>query len=925
MEGLAVLLGLIALAIPVLLIVLLVWVTGLAKRLRALEDRLAALQARPEAAPLPPGKREAPPAPPEPVDTTVAGPAEDAGPSTAGVKEPAARPAASEPPRQSAFRPPKAIVMRAENARALADWFKANWIYAVSAVSLAFAGLFFVQYGIETGLLQPPARVAAALVFGAALVIAGEVIRRRWGDREDAATALIPSVFSGAGIVTLFGAVLAALHLYALIGPATALAGLIAVAGLAVVLGWYTGPLLAAIGLLGSTAAPFLVGGESDTPWLFYGYFGLVVAVGLAIDAGRHWAWVSVLTLAAIYPAGALLYLGAGYPEAFSALLVWVVLASMAIPLFTLAPAHGGAATIESFFRGRPRGWPAFPTRLVAASVAASVAGLVWVGLDAGGWIPTGEDNAVRLDTLPVWLVFAALGVVFLALVFWADTAEALEDLAALPAAAIVALPVLLAIYERPFHEAFVTLRVAPEGTPIPPTIYLLVAVAGAVALLAAWRSWRGARWPVAWGAGAALVPPAMIAGLEITWQPAAVLGAYPWALTANLVAAAMTALALIFARRDGDTRPRVAGFALAALALIAFALALILTETALTLSLAVTTAAAAALDRRFTLRPLAAAVQIGAVIVGWRLVFDPGIDWAIDAPIQEIALAFGGTIAALGGTLWLLHPLGRPMAKAVVESAAWSLAAVFASILLFRGIEAVAPMQGEPTHWYLGLLAVIWFSTAAAQLWRAGAGGALRSVRFGLAGLFAVIGFVMLGVGATLFNPALEGTSDNLVRGLIGINTLIPAYLLPALLLTGVAWRFGILRRPLRLGLAATAGLLSTLWLFLAIRHAWRGDAMSDPGFTDPELYTYTIALLVIGGGLLWQAIARRSALLRMIAMGVIALTVAKVFLVDMSGLVGLLRVFSFLALGLALAGLAFLNRWAAGHIEEDGNEERA
>ena len=46
---------------------------------------------------------------------------------------------------------------------------------------------------------------------------------------------------------------------------------------------------------------------------------------------------------------------------------------------------------------------------------------------------------------------------------------------------------------------------------------------------------------------------------------------------------------------------------------------------------------------------------------------------------------------------------------------------------------------------------------------------------------------------------------------------------------------------------------------------------------------------------------------------MTVIALAIAKVFLFDISGPTGLLRVFSFLALGLALAGLAWLNRWTA------------
>ena len=53
-------------------------------------------------------------------------------------------------------------------------------------------------------------------------------------------------------------------------------------------------------------------------------------------------------------------------------------------------------------------------------------------------------------------------------------------------------------------------------------------------------------------------------------------------------------------------------------------------------------------------------------------------------------------------------------------------------------------------------------------------------------------------------------------------------------------------------------------------------------------------------------------SFLLRRIALGVIGLTAAKVFLVDASGLTGLTRVVSFAGLGLSLAGLAWLNRWA-------------
>ena len=93
--------------------------------------------------------------------------------------------------------------------------------------------------------------------------------------------------------------------------------------------------------------------------------------------------------------------------------------------------------------------------------------------------------------------------------------------------------------------------------------------------------------------------------------------------------------------------------------------------------------------------------------------------------------------------------------------------------------------------------------------------------------------------------------------------------------------------------------------------------DRREIRGVKQPELYTYTVALMLLGAVLLYQAIAAKSVLLRRIAMGVIAITVAKVFLLDASGLTGLTRVISFAGLGLSLAGLAWLNRWA-GQVSE-------
>ena len=105
-------------------------------------------------------------------------------------------------------------------------------------------------------------------------------------------------------------------------------------------------------------------------------------------------------------------------------------------------------------------------------------------------------------------------------------------------------------------------------------------------------------------------------------------------------------------------------------------------------------------------------------------------------------------------------------------------------------------------------------------------------------------------------------------------------------------------------------AGLYGATYLIYETRRLFRGDNLAVRGVTDGELYAYTVLMLVTSIVLLLLAYKRRSVSLRKLAMAGVGLTIAKVFLVDMSGLSGLTRVFSFMGLGLALLGLTWLNR---------------
>jgi uncharacterized membrane protein len=435
--------------------------------------------------------------------------------------------------------------------------------------------------------------------------------------------------------------------------------------------------------------------------------------------------------------------------------------------------------------------------------------------------------------------------------------------------------------------------------------VTVLAAGALGAAALAAPRALAAAGGAgLAWTVGVAVLPAASLVLLELLWRPAAVLGAGQWAAHAMAVAAALTLFAERLARADAPDRRRAAVATLGALTMVSFALIVVLSAAALTLALAAMVLFAAVLDRRFGLPLLAVFVQAGAAVLGWRLFVDPGLGWALDAPLGELVLAHGGTIALLAAARAVLTARARPGALVAAEAAAWSFAAVLAAALVVR---ALAPAH-QDSHWGVSLVGLVWLIAALAQLHLMKAAGALQLPRLVLALVFALPAMAFGLVAAGPLNPLFD--PGETVLGPPILDTLFLAYGLPALALAAAAARFGHLPPAARIAGAALAGALGALWLGLEIRRAWQGDVIALPGVLDGELYSYTVAMLVVSVVLLFAAFARRSVAVRRLAMAGIGLTVAKVFLVDMSGLAGLFRVASFLGLGLSLAGLAWVNR---------------
>lgn len=810
--------------------------------------------------------------------------------------EPTPTPEAVELTPQEPEKPPHerstAFVFKPELRANVTAWLQKNWFFAVAAVSFALAGIFLVQYGVEKGLLSPALRVTGAIVLGLILVGAGEFVRRKLGGDEEGSFALLPSAFSGAGLVSMFAGILAARTMYGLIGAEVAFVGLAMTGVLAVVLGWFYGPLLAIVGVFGALAAPFLVGGDSDVSHFLHFYFAGIAAVALTIDAIKRWAWLSALGLIGAYGASGLLQLGNGFELYFVAFALITAGLSVAIPVRRLIPDHSGPRISQTPIGKAQAGHKhsEFPTRIAAGAFIASTA---FVGMAY-----LGEPSIF-------WLALTSLVILLIGAVFWMHSAIALRDLAYLPAAAGLAIIVVDGISGGVVQQSWIDDRARPELDFASPIMAVLLVGALLTSLAFAWRSAQNKelRLPDA-GVGAAFAPLVAVAA-EMFWEPSYVLGSGNWAIYLAVIAIAMTVLAERFAKKDGEDRLRTAMFALSAISMLSFVLIVMLGSFALTLALAVMVAAAAWMGRQFNLPLFDRYVQVGVVVVSWRLVLDPGLFWAFEAPLWQVFAAYAGAILLFVAAYFAKRPTALKGVGVMLESAIWSLAGIFASLLLIRYFDA-QPEQSEFV--VVSLVGLIWLISAANQFYRLRSGPELRRLRIVLGSIYSVAGVGFLGVSVFPLNPLADYSSP--VTGPLIVDGLAAAYLLPAMLLTVAGLRFRHLPILMRRVVGGAGVLLGALYVGLEIRRWWQGDDLSVSGVLDGELYSYTIAMMLAAIALLVLAFVRQSAVLRKLALVAIGLTVAKVYLIDMSGLDGLLRVVSFLVLAMVLAAMAWVNR---------------
>lgn len=838
----------------------------------------------------------------------------------------------------------------------------------VGGAALAIAGYFLVRLAIESGLLTPAVRVLLATSFGFALLAAGEgAARLRWVSEDRRVT----QALSGAGIATLYAAIYLAGSHYGLVGPVAAFVLLAAITIAALALSLRRGAAVALMALVGGFATPLLAGSHGQAILPLIAYLGLLSAGLFGLAVARGWLWLALTAAAGSLIWSGLLIATAANGDALAAggfALLLAVAATLTVGASGGARAGGvlralpivvGAAELALLIVAAGFGGGAWSLHLllsaasiilawreprlvsaVAAALALSALALAGSALYASAGIAVaagigmallfgGAGHALgRRSRGGAW--WAGIGAAGLALPFlalWTARPELLPD-------AVWSALALLAML-APLHLAWRSRAAARAAPPFDPV--LAISATTAAAFLAA---------ALAGLVPVLLVPACILAGTLALAQGGRRIGdggllrlslvtgvcaLPPWLLLEGAIDAFARVAAMLPAvgpvqsieallvpalLLGGIAQAHSAGRARDALRIVAAvagtaAVAAIVPPGWRPLVLAMATAATGEAIRR-GLAPRALLPIAGAATLLWAVALCGGVLAAVAGSLGGERLLLPLLPVPLDAVRAALLP--APLIALAVWRAAdprWrrqllagaGIAAAAGLYVLWKQVFRIADPSAFVAHGFLerALLTQAIFAAGWATATRGGVWA--RAAR----ALTIVAALRVLWLDLAVFDPALV---DQAV-GAWPIANLVTLHFLAAALWIERAWRAESPGRGRMLALAALVAVAAGGTL-LMVRQAFHGSLLVAGPVGRPEFYGYSAGGVLLAVALFARGAGLRDRPLRSAGLGMLTLMVLKVFLVDAAALGGLLRIASFLGLGVTLIAIG----WAYGRL---------
>ncbi len=746
----------------------------------------------------------------------------------------------------------------------------------IGGIALVFAGFFLVRYTIEAGLLGPGARSVIATCFALLLIAISEFGGKlpKVGEAFKADPRVAQSL-AGAGVATLYGTLYMAAEIYGLIGVGTAFTLVVVVTIIAFVLALRHGPPTALMGLVGGFAAPWVAGmTAANLPSLLL-YLAVFIAALFGLAIWRRWLWLLVLAS------------GGGALWSFAMLFT----AQSDFSLLGLFILVSGAGALFAFTRF-------------------SETNSYWREL--GRYAPTALALLQLAMLLPKmrfsalgWGFYAALSVVTI-LLAWRERRMVPMVIAAL----LLAIAPLAVAWDGEAYR-----QITPAITL---GIALLFGLAGHAAVL------RDREPKLAW-AGIGLAAPVLcwfasyfaypIEKELSLWGYAALAAALPAAWLAwnrhqrqetgaiQLMASAIAAMMLLIAAKQFSTGGDWDGVLIMAIAFGLSAWALVTGDRGV---------------RRLAIVPLAAAM-IWAVGSSYKFILALNVSLFEQISVYEYLPSVTDAVKTtlLPATMMLAMLWPRIFAMgARTRMVTWAVGGAGLVAMIWLLAKQVAGIESPSDFIRLAfaeravfthiLFAGSWFAlsqVAARPQWPS-----LKWIGWALAAtaIFRVVWFDLL-----LLNPAFVAQSvgpipiANLASGHMAL-TAIWLWLLSKQMPTEGKGK----AMPLTLQILSLGAMIATI--LATVRQLMQGSIMAKGYIDTGENYLYSVGLLALSIAWLARGMLAGSRLLRLAGLSLLTLVTLKVFLIDAAALTGVLRILSFLGLGIALIGIG----WAYGRV---------
>jgi len=763
-----------------------------------------------------------------------------------------------------------------------------RWVVWIGGLTLALGGFFLVRYSIEAGLLGPGVRTTLGGLFALALLGAGEWTRRQQSIAEIEALPIanIPAILTAAGTAVAFATVYAAYALYDFLAPATAfvLLGLVALGTLAAAL--LHGPALAGLGVAAAFVTPVLVSSDQPDYWALYIYLAIVTAAAFALARIRLWRWLAITTIAfALFWTLPCLDCGPSMiaPHLFHVIAGFVLAALLVVTGFAFGPAAGGER-VELISSGALAAYLFGAALIVLFGHHADSAMVVFALLIAGAvfaaWRAPAAAGVLGAASLLIFAVF----------VEWVVRAN--PDWLVVPGGPLPGIG-------------------GPATTDGSVSLHLITAAIfavgfGVTGFLAQGR-FSATHITARWAAAGVFTPLALLVALYA--RIAHLDRSIPFAILAVLLAAAFAAATEMLTRdEERPGRPvAIALFATGTLGALALALTFSLEKGWLSIALALMSMGTAWISVQRPIPFMRTLAAILAAIVTARIVYEPRIagDAIGTTPIFNWLLwGYGIPALSFWAGSYFLRRRGDDAPLRAVESAAILFTVLLAFLEIRHAVNGGDVYRNNAGLTEVALQVCVALAMAIGlERLRVRSGSLVHNIGAVLLTVFAGLAAVF---GLLLLETPLLWPID--VGGPF-LNVLLLGYALPAILALLLSYAVaGQRHRYYGNTIAAGALILALTYVSFEIRRLYHGPVLSSGETTAAEQYSYSIAWLTVGVVLLGVGILLNSERARLASAAVIALTILKAFLVDMSTLTGVYRALSFICLGLVLVGIGWL-----------------